>query len=283
MAWPSIYGSRVAYNCSYTYHDGSEQKNATVGHVFDGVSEESKMIVTGSLAIKYQIWLEQRYVSWIEEHCRACYGDIMAYDLQENKPIPVATEDYMEDDIDTDGSRIAYMIRPGYPNSDIMLYDLDTGERTQITNDEHMQFFTSIQGDFITWTDLRNGRQIGGDFPGVYENSDIYAYRISTGETFQITSDPSNQEFSKSYGDLVVWVDLRHGWQDATGRVYESELYLHDLVTGREIRVTNMPGVEKAPQLYGTMLIWEHNINGGDRFKDDIYIMDVSRLIGRER
>jgi beta propeller repeat protein len=59
-------------------------------------------------------------------------------------------------------------------NTDIFLYDITTGDTTQITTDPYNQFNPEICGDIIVWVDSRNG------------NRDIYAYDIATGTEMQM-------------------------------------------------------------------------------------------------
>ena len=283
IVWPDINKERIAYTCEYAYKPAgsSDYQFTSEIHVYNLVSGSVDQLSTGSSMYKTGTWLEDRYVSWSEAHCGGCTGDVISYDLIEKKRIAVSAEDHMETSVDTDGSRVVYMKHPTGSNSDIMLFDHGTGARTQITNDAHLQFFSNIQGDFITWTDLRNGvRTWDGGFPGVYENSDIYAYRISTGETIQITENPANQELSDVHGELFVWLDLRHGSENSAGVQSDSELYVYDLGKRSEYRATDLPGVERSPKLFGTKLIWRHNVNGGGWLYDGLYVMDVSKLVG---
>ena len=62
-----------------------------------------------------------------------------------------------------------------------------------------------IDGDYVIWEDYRNG------------NKDIYGYNLSTGEEFQITTDPEIQSEPAIYGDYVVWIDWRNGNWDIYG------------------------------------------------------------------
>ena len=66
----------------------------------------------------------------------------------------------------------------------------------------------SLSGDLVAYESQRSG-----DF-------DVYAYRISTGETLRVTSDPFDQRQPSALGDLVAYVDARSGTPD----VYVSKL-----------------------------------------------------------
>ena len=112
-----------------------------------------------------------------------------------------------------------------------------------------------------------------------YTNSNIYLHTLSTGETERLTDDPSWQETPWIDGDLVVWTDLRHGGRSPTFWYEEAEIYLMDLRTWKEYRVSNMPGNDYWPQISGTGVIWLHETEPGNRWADDLYYMDVSHLL----
>ncbi|NOZ87200.1 MAG: hypothetical protein GXP49_13205 [Deltaproteobacteria bacterium] len=129
---------------------------------------------------------------------------------------------------------------------------------------------------------IRSRRGRGANLGGrctVSAGRDLYT--ISTGKTRWLTLDPSNQDQAWVYGDVVAWTDLRNGYEDSYGRRYDSDIYLYDIKTNRVIQVTDMEGVDYAPRLYGTTLVWYHNANGAMYWYDDCYMMDISRLIGR--
>jgi beta propeller repeat protein len=66
----------------------------------------------------------------------------------------------------------------------------------------------SIDGDLIAWESTVNG------------NWDVFVYRLSTAESFQVTTDPANSYLNDVFGSRIAYVDLRNGSQD----IYASEL-----------------------------------------------------------
>ena len=75
----------------------------------------------------------------------------------------------------------------------IFMYDISTGEETQITDHSGDQRVPSISGDKIVWADAR-----GGDY-------DIYMYDIETGIEIQITDEPGDQLNPSISGNDIVW------------------------------------------------------------------------------
>ncbi len=83
-------------------------------------------------------------------------------------------------------------------NVKIEILNVDTGERRTIQNIpqlEQISWNPTIDEDIVTWE---------SDVTGNYE---IYLYRISTGETFQVTNRPENQFFHNVFKNQVVWVE----------------------------------------------------------------------------
>ncbi len=147
----------------------------------------------------------------------------------------------------TDGQKWMY-------KEDIVLYERATGRMRWLTDDDTRQLHPDIDGDLVVWTDLRNGTVNSN---GSYQNSDIYLYRISTGETRQLTSDPADQDRPDIDGKWVAWTDYRYGEKAASGMPIASNVFVHNLETGEEKQVTFGEGwVEASPKLSGDQLVY---------------------------
>jgi beta propeller repeat protein len=90
----------------------------------------------------------------------------------------------------------------------IQALNLDTLESRTIVDNGAANFNPSIDGDLITWESNVSG------------NFDIWVYRISTGESYQLTTEAHDQYLSDVYHDMVAYVDMRRGTED----VYVSTL-----------------------------------------------------------
>ncbi len=82
---------------------------------------------------------------------------------------------------------------------DIYLGDLESGNRTQITDDPADQMYPDISGDYVVWQDNRNG------------NWDIFLYDLTRGTVVQVTDDPGDQMYPSISGNYIVWEDNRNG------------------------------------------------------------------------
>jgi YVTN family beta-propeller protein/beta propeller repeat protein len=122
---------------------------------------------------------------------------------------------------------------------------------TQITT-SGSAFSPDVYGDWIVWTDSRNGQY----------NYDIYMYDRSTSLETQITTNGVAVNPS-IYGDRIVWSDYRNG--EALGNIY-----MYDRSTSLETQITTN-GVAVNPAIYGDRIVWLGDSNGYD-----IYIYDLS-------
>ncbi|MBU7047596.1 MAG: hypothetical protein HXS54_14275 [Theionarchaea archaeon] len=109
-----------------------------------------------------------------------------------------------------------------------------------------------MDGDYVIWEDYRNG------------NKDIYGYNLSTGEEFQITTDPEIQSEPAIYGDLVVWTDWRNRNRD---------IYGYNLSTKEEFQITTNASHQISPAIYGNYVVWIDRRNGNW----DIYGYNLSK------
>ena len=196
------------------------------------------------------------------------------------------------------GDRIVWHdSRTGLTN--IFMYDLTTGEETQITSaggavpdisgdrivyhaqrvplDQNVYLF-----DFATGTEtqittdpkwqghpkISGSRIVWSDWRK--GNLDIFMYDLETGVETQITTDPATQVSPQISGDLIVWEDTRTGDRD---------IFMHDLTTGEETRITYDPLFQRFPMISGDRIVWGDIRFGGGEYQ--IFMYDVTA--GTER
>ncbi len=90
--------------------------------------------------------------------------------------------------------------------ADVYMKDLSTGVESVVCDHPASQpAGLQVGEDLIVWPDLRNDPLYPND-PWSATNSDIYGYRISTGEEIQITDSPIRDVCPKIFGNRVYFV-----------------------------------------------------------------------------
>ncbi|MDD5307251.1 MAG: hypothetical protein PHU25_08015, partial [Deltaproteobacteria bacterium] len=108
-------------------------------------------------------------------------------------------------------------------------------------------FRVRADGDYVIWED---GQDIG--LP------DIWAHKISTGKTWNLTNHQSGQWLPRMDGTRVVWSDLRNGPNPSLdGSLAHQDIYMHDFVTGETTGITNANWIHYGPDISGDRIVWE--------------------------
>jgi hypothetical protein len=166
-------------------------------------------------------------------------------------------------------------------NRDIYLLDMETGKIQKITDDEHVQEGALISGETIVWLDDRHGTGEPYPYPAPL---DIYAFNLATGEEKRITAASTAEGYGylAISGDLIVWSDSRHADPEVKNRPsnvadYNNEIYVYDLTTGQERRITDYPGNDHYPAIHGNRIAWLRQL---DLRQAEIIVYDLET--GRE-
>jgi Tol biopolymer transport system component len=134
---------------------------------------------------------------------------------------------------------------------DIWMTNIDTLEQEDLVDHPAAQFDPAFDGQWVVWTDGRNDPS-----PSPYDhrvNPDIYGMEMATRTEEPLCDHPAVQLHPDVHDGLVVWEDFRNaedpnnGW-DSRANI---DIYLLDLETRREVQVTNLPGPERGPRVWG--------------------------------
>ncbi len=163
--------------------------------------------------------------------------------------------------------------RAPLPNWDVFLLDLNTGEVQQLTTEEHAQVYPRIYGDTVVWLDSRY--EEGYHNPRRY---DVYAYDLNTGEERRLTSVTTVDGMDLAVsGNLVAWTDNRHADPEVTIHgesepEYNNEIYVYDLTTSQEKRITTYPGNDRHPDISGSNIVW---LRQEDYIRADVFVYNM--------
>jgi beta propeller repeat protein len=145
----------------------------------------------------------------------------------------------------------------------IMLTNISTGSTVQLTNQDDPILPVSelkhnqnpwIDRDRVVWTEHSTG------YYSSVSGGKIVLLNLTTGERQYVPAGmPGNQSYPKISGDYLIWKDYRN-----EGRDYP-DLYLFDLRTGTETRLTAPKTLRGIPYIRGDHVFWEEkNLYGID-------------------
>ncbi len=214
---PRISGSKVVWR-----EGGSA---ATMVMIYDlswlGTARGAE-VLAGPIPPTYTVDIGDRFVVWAE--LTNGQYDLVAYELFSGTRADVtATPSTFETEPSTSGAWVVWQAQDkGVTASRIVARNLDTAEERVIADSNVYNYQPSISGDLIAWESMLNG------------NRDIFVHRLSTHETFTVTSDPADQYLNDMFGQSVAYVDERTGTSD----IYVSDL---TFVTSTPCNALNLP------------------------------------------
>ncbi len=159
-------------------------------------------VLAGPTPAPTNVEIGSRFVVWDQLVDRQ--RDVVAYDLVTGQTISVAADPATEEGFPaTSGSWVVWESRSSSETgARISARNLDTGELRVIADYGTINTMPSIDGNLVAFESRAAG------------NYDVYVHRLLEGDTFQVTTDPSDQRLNNVFGDLVAYADSRNGSSD---------------------------------------------------------------------
>lgn len=223
----------------------------------DGYRKREAVSSGGFLA-----WTDQR--RQLKVHCSACRNppeiladDIFLFNLVTKELKRITEIPARRSNLRMSGDRLVWVdnrneLYEHYTHTDIYAYEIATGKEHPVAVAPGAQQAPSIYGDLVVWADNRNSPTLGtvkagcGNCP---ENRfDIYLYNFSTRSEKALIESEFLKRDPFIYERHVVWQDFRNG--------RESDIYLLDLSTGQERRLTAGGSGHSSPRISANQVIW---------------------------
>ncbi|HET7232495.1 MAG TPA: hypothetical protein VFJ16_20975 [Longimicrobium sp.] len=117
--------------------------------------------------------------------------------------------------VSVSSGRIVWAERLPDRSAAVMLYDVSTGARRQITpSGARPSWDPRISGGLVVWEDGRNSTSAR------MPENDIYAFDLASGREIAVAAGPNHQGWPSVDGDRVVWTELANGrWEIRTATV----------------------------------------------------------------
>ncbi|MFA5331086.1 MAG: hypothetical protein WC342_01800 [Methanoregula sp.] len=138
------------------------------------------------------------------------------------------------------GDQVIWVKQKLYPSGedDIVLYNLTTRNLRDVVTAPGKKATPSMDSSYIVWVDKRNDLGAG----------DIYLFDLKNNTESPLCTAQGLQHYPQVSGNYVVWGDLR----DKT-----SAVYLYNLTTKMEYRISDLSVYAGKPYLSGNYVAWE--------------------------
>lgn len=219
-----------------------------------------------AVAGDYAFWEDNRPVPGSQTFPRVFFRDLSDPDSNELPLMPDASYflnlEKSQGDPAADGNMLAW--REAVPSpTDSRAYEIryiDFGDGCLERGDclvrrvPYMSTFElrpTVSGPVIVWQDEPNGAA----------EADIYMFDSRTGAVTAVCAEPGRQQAPDVGGDWVVWVDNRGG-EYIRGRMTRNDLYIRNVVTGEERRITNDEdaGLQDSPAISGDVVVYSQDL-----------------------
>ncbi|MBP3962755.1 hypothetical protein [Paenibacillus lignilyticus] len=212
----------------------------------------------------------------------AANADIFLYNLSTREERQLTTDPSAQINPKIWGNYIVWMDNATdaikeYPSHwQLVLYNIDTGEQKTITSESGGHTNPDIDAGNVVW---ENGHRVtkrvlraGENVPE--NNTDIYLYRIETGETTPIAAEDYKEGRPQVSGSLVTW--------EVFNGSYAGDVFVHDIGTGKTTQVTHLDAAQRTPVINGHFVAWMDERNGSsthdvgsESHNSDIYLADL--------
>lgn len=254
--YPVVSGDIIAWeDYSHWWETTSEgERYYTDIHFYDLVTETEQRLEypdfqkSPSISGNRIVWVDERHIVPNDYNSP---GGIILYDIIDHTerriPDPELYPDfyglnspYYDNAIEggqpvIEGNKIVFTgYKQGAYDTDIYLYDLETDILQNITDDNVYQLNPDISGNKIIFEDWINGTEEP-------VHPAISVYDLTTNTKRKITTDDAQPRRPSISGERIVWVDYRNrGWrEDTSSWDYNTDIYLYDLATGTEHKITD--------------------------------------------
>jgi beta propeller repeat protein len=126
------------------------------------------------------------------------------------------------------------------------LYRFATGSIDDVGQQQGGIWRVRMSGTRMAWT----------QWTAAWKADQIVVYDTATGSPQRV--DPHNgadQYYPRIHGTQVVWTDHRNGPGGVTNPA-NSDIYYHDLATGKTTQVTTDLGTQEMPDVWGDWVVW---------------------------
>jgi beta propeller repeat protein len=130
-------------------------------------------------------------------------------------------------------------------NVDVYMYELSTGQETQLTTSTRSQENSDIFEEMVVWEEMNFVRH----------KVDVWLLDLSTGQETRINSDESSGQFPRIDSNRVVWTDYRDS---------DFDVFMYDLSTNLERQLNFEPNIDPSELFPNSKIIGGYDFSDND-------------------
>ena len=106
----------------------------------------------------------------------------------------------------------------------LYIINIETGQRIQVTDDDHPKYEAAFSTTHVVWTDHRREIELPGaeSNPPFNYSADVFVLDRATGEEKRITEAPARRTGLRISGEWLVWQDSRN----ENGQHYSFDIFV---------------------------------------------------------
>jgi hypothetical protein len=155
--------------------------------------------------------------------------------------------------------------------ADIQAWDFTREAVIPVTDDTPSQCMARVQDGRVVYQDLSIG---GTPCSESWAHAAVFIYDIETEARVRLTNGEWIAAYPDVFGDIVIWADYRNcADPNNKNSFYNVEIWGHDLVSGVDFQITDLPGRAKTtPRIWGDKVyVHMYTTTGGSA----IYMFDI--------
>lgn len=137
---------------------------------------------------------------------------------------------------DMDGDWLVWQTSSiGHDWDDLILYNLRTRERRQITEETYPLWWPKIHGKYVVYQSMKHSNSY--DFEGGWDHAMVVLYNIETQEKTEITTPGWAAITPWVYDNIVVWLDYRNAESPNNRHMPGAEVWAYNIDTKRQTKI----------------------------------------------
>lgn len=224
---------------------------------------EPVRVSNNSFPINSEPWIDGNYIVW-KAGSEQTGAEIYLYNIF-TKTVSTNISNNVFDDQHPiiHGNLVVWEGSDGH-DTEIFVYNIETGERRQLTHNDVNDFTPKVYNGLIVW------------HGGKDSETDIYIYDYKLDNLLQLTDDNIEDKNPQIHANYIVW-------ERYIGKNMNSEIYLYKYPDFRSSikRLTDNEIDDHDPQVYNGKVVWSNHKKNSEDSDHELYLYtgDINNII----